>query len=157
MTGSNVAVFAFECPLRRARAPGCDWKSCSDVPAFTSARRDSIDHRSALLSLFDIVDTASRDLKTDLLQELDRQRSLWSTQLDNPEGRARRWRSFAADMDAVIHDLHGQIGKINQHLRESEGCRSCGNARNEPRWRLFVRYRCCTAGCSGVSLSGVTP
>lgn len=135
MSGSlTTAALAFECPLsERART----WLRLEELFARTrvfAARRDSIDHRSALLSLFDIVDTAGRsDLKTDLLQELDRQRSVWGTQLDNPEVAREALAEFLADMDAVIHDLHGQIGKIGQHLRESE-------------WLQAVRQRATSPG-----------
>ena len=86
-----------------------------------AARRDSIDHRSALLSLFDIVDTA------DAQRSQDRSAAgagppAWcvGTQLDNPEVAAKRSPSFWPTWTPVIHDLHGQIGKIGQHLRESE-------------------------------------
>ena len=67
------------------------------------------------------------------LQELDRQRSVWGTQLDNPEVAREALAEFLADMDAVIHDLHGQIGKIGQHLRESE-------------WLQAVRQRATSPG-----------
>ena len=99
-----------------------------------SARKESIDHRSALLGLFHIIDTAGRsDLKTDLLQELDRQRNVWGTQLDNPDVAREALTEFLSDMDAVIHDLHGQIGKIGQHLRDTD-------------WLQAVRQRAASPG-----------
>ncbi|MBL8311290.1 MAG: cell division protein ZapD [Burkholderiales bacterium] len=118
MSGS---LLMFECALsERART----WLRLEELFVRTrtfAARKDSIDHRSALLGIFDIVDTAGRsDLKTDLLQELDRQRSLWSTQLDNPDVAREALAEFLADMDTVVHDMHGQIGRIGQHLRDSE-------------------------------------
>ena len=70
---STPDALTFECPLtERART----WLRLEELFGRTrvfAARKDSIDHRSALLGLFHIVDTAGRnDLKTDLLQELDR-------------------------------------------------------------------------------------
>jgi cell division protein ZapD len=86
-----------------------------------AARRDAMDHRCALMGLFDIIDTATRsDIKTDLLAELDRQRSIWTTQLDNPDIAREALEEFLADVDTVIHELHAQLGKIGQHLRDSE-------------------------------------
>lgn len=128
------STLTFECPLtERART----WLRLEELFGRTrtfAARKESIDHRSALLGLFHIVDTAGRsDLKTDLLQELDRQRSVWSTQLDNPDVAREALSEFLADMDAVIHDLHGQIGKIGAHLRDSE-------------WLQAVRTRAASPG-----------
>jgi len=127
-------LLIFECPLtERART----WLRLEELFSATrtfAARRDAIDHRHALLGLFQIVDTASRsDLKTDLLQELDRQRTLWGNQLDNPDIARAALTEFLSDMDAVIHDLHSQIGKIGQHLRESE-------------WLQAVRQRAASPG-----------
>ena len=129
-----LSTLTFECPLtERART----WLRLEELFGRTrifASRKDGIDHRSALLGLFHIVDTAGRsDLKTDLLQELDRQRSVWSTQLDNPEVAREALAEFLSDMDAVIHDLHAQIGKIGQHLRESE-------------WLQAVRQRAASPG-----------
>ncbi|MGL5005197.1 MAG: cell division protein ZapD, partial [Casimicrobium sp.] len=99
-----------------------------------AARRDAMDHRAALLGLFEIVDTATRsDLKTDLLAELDRQRSIWSAQLDNPDIAREALEEFLADTDAVIHDLHSQLGKIGHHLKDSE-------------WLQAMRQRAATPG-----------
>ena len=131
---STLVALTFECPLtERART----WLRLEELFTRTrvfSARKDSIDHRSALLGLFHIVDTAGRsDLKTDLLHELDRQRSVWGTQLDNPDVAREALTEFLSDMDAVIHDLHGQIGKIGQHLRDTD-------------WLQAVRQRATSPG-----------
>ena len=124
---------AFECALsERART----WLRLEELFSVTrtfAARREAIDHRAALIGLFDIVDTAGRsDLKTDLLQELDRQRSLWGAQLDNPDVAQEALSEFLRDMDAVVHDLHRQIGKIGQHLRESEWLQSVRQRASSP-------------------------
>ena len=133
-TITTLGALIFECPLtERART----WLRLEELFERTrvfAARKDSIDHRSALLGLFHIVDTAGRsDLKTDLLQELDRQRSVWGTQLENPEVAREALTEFLSDMDAVIHDLHGQIGKIGQHLRDTD-------------WLQAVRQRATSPG-----------
>ncbi|MDE2003353.1 MAG: cell division protein ZapD, partial [Betaproteobacteria bacterium] len=54
--------------------------------SFFSARDSAQDHHAALLSLFEITDVAARaDLKTDLLQELERQRQLLGPLRSNPQ------------------------------------------------------------------------
>ncbi|TAG47718.1 MAG: cell division protein ZapD [Betaproteobacteria bacterium] len=126
-------LLTFETPLsERSRT----WLRLEEVFLRThtyAARRDAVDHRAALVSLFDIVDAATRtDLKTDLLAELERQRAVWSAQLDNPDVAVEALREFLSDMDAVIHDLHGQIGKIGQHLRDSEWLQSVRQRSTSP-------------------------
>ena len=99
-----------------------------------AARREALDHRLALLGIFDIVDTATRtDLKTDLLSELDRQRTMWAAQLENPDVAREALEEFLSDLEAVIHDLHAQVGKVGFHLRDSE-------------WLQTVRQRAATPG-----------
>lgn len=131
---STSDTLVFECPLtERART----WLRLEELFARTrvfAARKESIDHRGALLGLFHIVDTTGRsDLKTDLLQELDRQRTVWSAQLDNPDIAREALTEFLSDMDAVIHDLHAQVGKIGQHLRDTD-------------WLQTVRQRASSPG-----------
>jgi cell division protein ZapD len=117
----GATILEFETPLsERSRT----WLRLEEVFIRTqtfASRRDAVDHRAALLGLFDIVDTTTRtDLKTDLLSELERQRSIWQLQLENPEIAREALEEFLADMDAIIHDLHAQVGKIGQHLRDVE-------------------------------------
>ena len=48
-----------------------------DRVRFFLARQDALDHHAALLTLFEIMEVASRaDLKSDLLQELERQKQV---------------------------------------------------------------------------------
>ena len=54
--------------------------------SFFSARDTAHDHHASLLSLFEITDVAARaDLKTDLLQELERQKQLLGPLRSNPQ------------------------------------------------------------------------
>ncbi|MFN3628576.1 MAG: cell division protein ZapD [Casimicrobiaceae bacterium] len=86
-----------------------------------AARREPLDHRAALLSVFEIIDTATRmDLKSDLLQELDRQRALWRAQSSHPEVEAQALEEFLHDVETAISDLHAQLGRPGQHLREND-------------------------------------
>ena len=131
---STSDALIFECPLTERGRTWLRLEELFDRTRIFAARKESIDHRSALLGLFHIVDTAGRnDLKTDLLQELDRQRNVWSAQLDNPDVAREALSEFLSDMDAVIHDLHAQIGKIGQHLRDTE-------------WLQAVRQRAVSPG-----------
>jgi cell division protein ZapD len=79
------------------------------------------DHHAALLALFEIIDVAARaDLKTDLLQELERQRQLLAPLKHNPAIEAQALDAVLAEIDAVTGNLLAQTGKVGAQLRENE-------------------------------------
>src|SRR5438105_13608678 len=79
------------------------------------------EHHAALLSLFEITDVASRaDLKTDLLQELERQKQLLGPLRSNPQIEQRALEALLGDMDAANARLFATAGKVGQHLRDNE-------------------------------------
>ena len=88
---------------------------------FFAAKDAPCDHHAALLSLFDVSDVAARgDLKTDVLQELERQRQLLGPLKNNPQIDQEMLRSLLSEIDAVSGQLLGQAGKSGGHLRENE-------------------------------------
>jgi cell division protein ZapD len=79
------------------------------------------DHHAALLALFEIIDVAARaDLKTDLLQELERQRQLLAPLKHNPAIEVQALDAVLAEIDAVSGTLLGQTGKVGAQLREND-------------------------------------
>jgi len=78
-------------------------------------------HHAALLALFEIVDVAARaDLKTDVLQELERQRQLLAPLKHNPAIEAMALDAVLSEIDAAGGGLLAQTGKVGQHLRDNE-------------------------------------
>ena len=86
------------------------------------AERDHApEHHAALLALFELTDVASRaDLKTDLLQELERQKQVLGPLRSNPEIDQQALGKLLNDIEQVNTALLGQAGKVGMHLRESE-------------------------------------
>src|SRR5450631_1558222 len=79
------------------------------------------DHHAALLALFEISDVAARaDLKTDILQELERQRQLLAPLKDNPAIERATLDALLSEIDDVNARLLAQTGKVGAHLRENE-------------------------------------
>ena len=88
---------------------------------FFAAQDAAPDHHAALLSLFEITDVAARaDHKTDLLQELERQKQALSPLRTNPQIDHATLEKLLGEIDAVSAQLHAQAGKVGQHLRENE-------------------------------------
>ena len=88
---------------------------------YFSQRPEPSDHHSALIAMFEIGELASRaDLKSDLLQELERQRQLLSSLRENPQVAAETLDEFLSDIVTAAGDLHSQAGRIGQHIRDNE-------------------------------------
>jgi cell division protein ZapD len=105
--------------------------------SFFAARDSAQDHHAALLSLFEITDVAARaDLKTDLLQELERQKQLLAPLRSNPQIDQDALARLLAEIDQVTAGLLAQAGKVGMHLRENE-------------WLMAIKQRAAIPG--GVS------
>lgn len=92
-----------------------------DRAAFFLDRGDPLEHHVALLTLFEILDVVGRaDLKSDLLQELDRQRAVLGAYRGNPEIDQDALAQVLADIDRAHAALLGMTGKIGQYLREND-------------------------------------
>lgn len=88
---------------------------------YFSGKAEPNDHHSALTAIFEIAEIASRaDLKSDLLQELERQRQQLSALRDNPQVSTETLDEFLSDIIAAAADLHAQSGRTGQHLRDNE-------------------------------------
>ena len=92
-----------------------------DRARFFLARHDELDHHAALLTLFEILEVASRaDLKSDLLQELERQKQVLLSFRNNPEISEEALNRVIAEIEQASSALFTMTGKIGQHLRENE-------------------------------------
>ncbi len=85
------------------------------------ASPESADHHAALNVLFEILEVACRaDLKSDLLQELERQKKILNALHNNPQISEDALDSLMAKIENVSAALLGMSGKIGQHLRDNE-------------------------------------
>ena len=85
------------------------------------ARTEPHDHHMALLTLFEILEVASRaDLKSDLLQELERQKQVLLSFRNNPEISEDALNQIISEIEQASSALYNMTGKIGQYLRENE-------------------------------------
>jgi cell division protein ZapD len=92
-----------------------------------------IDHHACLIGIFEILEVASRaDLKSDLLQELERQRSYLSQLRSNPDVALDRLNQVLAEIDSAYSALYAANGKTGQELRENEWLMSIKQRANIP-------------------------
>jgi len=85
------------------------------------ARSEPHDHHMALLTLFEIMEVAGRaDLKSDLLQELERQKQVLLSFRNNPDIAEEALSSVVRDIEQSSAALFSMTGKIGQYLREND-------------------------------------
>lgn len=92
------------------------------------------DHHVAILTLFEILEVASRaDLKVDLVQELERQRQILLSFRNNPEISEEALAGALYEIEQASTALLSMAGKIGQYLRENE-------------WLMSIRSRAAIPG-----------
>ena len=88
---------------------------------FFASQDAAPDHHSALLALFEITDVAARaDLKTDILQELERQKQVLAPLKHNPQIEQVALEELLAQIDHVNAQMLAQTGRVGSHLRDNE-------------------------------------
>lgn len=96
-------------------------------------KTEAPEHHVALLTLFEILEVAGRaDLKSDLLQELERQKQMISSFRNNPEVNQEALAEIVHEIEATYAALHGMTGKVGHHLRENEWLMSVRQRTNIP-------------------------
>lgn len=85
------------------------------------AREEAIDHHFALVTMFEIMDVASRaDIKSDLLKELEKHRSQFEGYRGHPGVDERALDEAVARIDRAHVDLNALQGKAGQPLAGNE-------------------------------------
>jgi cell division protein ZapD len=114
-------VITYEYPLNERIRTLLRLEDLFERAAAFLARSDAHVHHAALLTLFEILEVASRaDLKSDMLQELERQKQVLLSFRNNPDIAENVLSQVLADIERVSGTLFGMTGKIGQYLRENE-------------------------------------
>ncbi len=82
-------------------------------------RESPVDHHFALATIFEVMEVAARaDLKSDLLRDLERNKSTFEGLRDNPAIAQDMLDNIIAQLDQRYTTLHAQTGKTGQPLTE---------------------------------------
>ena len=101
---------------------------------FFVSQDHKLDHHAALLTLFEIIEVGSRaDLKSDLIQELDRQKQTLTQFRDHPNVDGRKLDQTLVEIDRVSLNLTSYSGRLGHHLRDNE-------------FLMIIRSRCSIPG-----------
>jgi len=114
-------VITYEYPLNERIRTLLRLEDLYERVRFFLDRDDPHEHHACLTGIFEILEVASRaDLKSDLLQELDRQRTFLEALRSNPAISEAKLNGVLAELDDAFARLHATSGKTGQSLRENE-------------------------------------
>jgi cell division protein ZapD len=114
-------VITYEFPVNERIRTLLRLEDLYDRMAYFAGREHPLDHHAALMVMFEIMEVASRaDLKSDLLQELERQRQTLEALRDNPQISEEALDMVLGDIEHTHARLLENTGKFAQHLRENE-------------------------------------
>jgi cell division protein ZapD len=127
-------VIAYDFPLNERIRTLLRMEALYDRVHFFSGKDEGLEHHAALLALFEILDVASRaDLKSEMIQELERQRHSLSALRSNPAISQQALDQVLIDIDRAVQGLQQTSGKTGQELRENE-------------WLMGIRQRAAIPG-----------
>ncbi len=114
-------MITYEYPLNERVRTMLRLEDLFDRVDFFIVQDSPLDHQSVLIAIFEILEVVSRgDLKSDLLQELDRQRLFLEALRNNPAISEQKLNEVVAEIEIAFADLLSATGKSGQHLRENE-------------------------------------
>jgi cell division protein ZapD len=114
-------VISYEHPLNERVRTLLRLEDLFDKVAFFSAQEEPYHHHAALVTLFEILDVTGRaDMKSELLQELERQKQALELLLKSPENPEDELDQMLGDIQTSSQDLRNVAGKIGEHMRDNE-------------------------------------
>jgi cell division protein ZapD len=114
-------VTVYEFPLNERIRTWLRLEDLFDKALFFARADDVRSHHAGMLGLFEIVDVATRsELKSELIQELERQKNGLDALRTNPAVDAKRLEAILIRIGSALVDLHAMTGKLGQHVRDNE-------------------------------------
>jgi cell division protein ZapD len=117
----RTAVVTYEYPLNERIRTLLRLEDLQRRARYFAARTDPLEHHVALITLFDMLEvTARADLKSELLQELDRQRQSLEALRQNPAIAQQALEGVLSDIERAHSRMLSASGKVGQELRDND-------------------------------------
>jgi cell division protein ZapD len=131
---SSVAMIQYEYPLNERVRTLLRLEDLFDRFELFSSRPHPLDHHVALTTLFEMLEVTARgDLRSEMLQEFERQKQTLSALRGNPEVNVDMLERTLSRIDESSAGLVAMAGRPGQHLRDNE-------------WLMSIRSRTSIAG-----------
>jgi len=132
-TNTTPSVIGYEHPLSERVRTLLRLEDMFERVDYFLHKNDPQEHHVALLSIFEMLDVSGRaDLKSDLLQELERQKHTLEALRENPDVSEEALDNVLWQIDQASSRLFQASGKIGQELRENEWLMSIRQRTNIP-------------------------
>jgi cell division protein ZapD len=116
-----LTVIAYEFPLNEKIRNLLRLEDLHHRARYFAAKDEAADHHVALLTLFEILEVAGRaDIKSELIQELERQKQHLESLRGNPAIAGIALTEILKEIDCDIAALVASSGKTGQELRDNE-------------------------------------
>ncbi|HVC50360.1 MAG TPA: cell division protein ZapD [Burkholderiales bacterium] len=130
----SAAVISYDYPLNERIRTLLRLEHLFDKADFYVSRDDRLDHHAAVMALFEMMDVTTRaDLKSELLQEVERHKSFLEPLQNNPSIDLNALNEVLTQLKDINHILYTLPGKTGQHLREND-------------WLMSIRQRAAIPG-----------
>ncbi len=127
-------MISYEFPLNERIRTLLRMESLYERARYFLAKEHPLDHHTALTALFEILDVAGRaDMKSELMQELERQKAGLSALRTNP-----------AISEAALDDVLGEIDRASSNLFLASG--RTGQELRENEWLMTIKQRSAIPG-----------
>ena len=114
-------VISYEFPLNERIRTLLRLEDLYQRAQYFALKSDPEEHHVALTTLFEILEVGGRgDLKSEVMQELERQKQHLDALRGNPAISPEALNSVLSDIEKAISDLFLSSGKTGQELRENE-------------------------------------
>lgn len=121
MTEHDITQVVYEYPLNERIRNWLRLEELFRQLAFFAHQQHPLAHHAALNYLFDLLEIGGRsDIKSDLLQELERQRHSINTFRGLPSVSHDTLESMLSEIDQAFQELEAHPGRAGQKLRENE-------------------------------------
>ncbi len=113
-------MIVYEYPLNERIRTWLRLEYLFDKAAFFIESDEQHSHHAALLAIFELADVMARsELRSELIQELERKKASLEPLKGNPEVDGERLEAVLASLSATLAELHDQVGKLGQHIRDN--------------------------------------
>ncbi len=118
---SGRPVIVYEYPLSERIRTWLRLEDLFEKAAYFMRADDARSHHAALLAIFELADVMSRpELRSELLQELERQKQAFEPLKGNPAVDGRRLDQVLEAITGALAELHLDSGKLGQHIRDND-------------------------------------
>jgi cell division protein ZapD len=127
-------VITYEYPLNEKIRTLLRLEDLYEKVRYFCGKSDRREHHTALVTMFEILDVGTRsDLKSELIQEMERQKQTLDVLRNNPNVDLQRLETVLRDIERTSANLLAGTGKFGQHLRDNE-------------WLMGIKQRCAIPG-----------